>query len=201
MIDLAKSYLGCGVVGKREILDYYNANCYTHVQRSRRYKIKMTDEWCAAFVSVIAHKSGVRKRFPFEVSTIEQVKLCKTMGTFHQDVGQVRPGDLIFFDWDSNGQPNHVGFVNSLESGGLLTTIEGNYKDTVGYRTLSTTSKVILGFARVEMPKTVNELAQEVIRGLHGHGEARKRSLGSQYLEVQAEVNRIMRNVRLIDNP
>jgi hypothetical protein len=201
MIEIAKHFLGCGAEGKREILDYYNAHCYDLVRRERRYKIKFSDEWCAAFVSAIAHMAGVRAGFPFEVSTIEQVKLCKDLGTFHQDTAQVKRGDLIFFDWDSNGAPNHVGFVNSVEKGGLLTTIEGNYRGTVGYRTLTATSKAILGFASVQTSKAVGELALEVIRGVHGHGEARKRSLGSRYPEVQAEVNRMLRNVKLIRNP
>lgn len=38
--------------------------------------------------------------------------------------------------------------------------------------------------------KTINQLADEVIAGLHGNGQARKNSLGSRYQEVQDEVNR-----------
>lgn len=38
--------------------------------------------------------------------------------------------------------------------------------------------------------KTVSQLADEVLRGLHGSGDKRKKSLGSRYAEVQAEVNR-----------
>ena len=38
--------------------------------------------------------------------------------------------------------------------------------------------------------KSVSQLAQEVIDGKHGTGDARKRALGSQYDAVQAEVNR-----------
>ena len=38
--------------------------------------------------------------------------------------------------------------------------------------------------------KTVAQLADEVLAGKHGTGDARKRSLGSRYAEVQAEVNR-----------
>lgn len=38
--------------------------------------------------------------------------------------------------------------------------------------------------------KTVKQLADEVERGLHGTGDARKKSLGSRYNEVQAEINR-----------
>ena len=44
----------------------------------------------------------------------------------------------------------------------------------------------ILGAPR----KSVKQLADEVERGLHGNGEQRKKSLGSRYNEVQAEINR-----------
>ena len=40
--------------------------------------------------------------------------------------------------------------------------------------------------------KTTTQLAQEVIDGKHGSGDARKRSLGSRYNAVQAEVNRLL---------
>lgn len=40
--------------------------------------------------------------------------------------------------------------------------------------------------------KTVNELAQEVIQGKYGNGEARKQALGSRYNEVQDRVNEIL---------
>jgi hypothetical protein len=40
--------------------------------------------------------------------------------------------------------------------------------------------------------KTVWTLAQEVIKGVYGSGDARKKALGSQYAAVQAEVNRIL---------
>ena len=35
-------------------------------------------------------------------------------------------------------------------------------------------------------------MAQEVINGLHGNGEARKQSLGSRYQEVQNRVNQLI---------
>lgn len=40
--------------------------------------------------------------------------------------------------------------------------------------------------------KSIDELAKEVMRGLHGSGEARKKSLGNLYKEVQARVNELL---------
>ena len=38
--------------------------------------------------------------------------------------------------------------------------------------------------------KSISQLADEVLAGKHGNGDARKRSLGSNYAKVQAEINR-----------
>ena len=40
--------------------------------------------------------------------------------------------------------------------------------------------------------KSIDELAQEVIAGKYGNGDARKQALGSRYEEVQARVNEIL---------
>uniref|UniRef100_UPI00359F2932 N-acetylmuramoyl-L-alanine amidase n=1 Tax=Jeotgalibaca porci TaxID=1868793 RepID=UPI00359F2932 len=40
--------------------------------------------------------------------------------------------------------------------------------------------------------KSIEQLAQEVIKGIHGTGDARKKRLGAQYGEVQARVNQIL---------
>lgn len=42
--------------------------------------------------------------------------------------------------------------------------------------------------------KSVEELANEVIRGKHGNGEDRKASLGDDYAEVQKRVNELMKS-------
>ena len=38
--------------------------------------------------------------------------------------------------------------------------------------------------------KSISQLADEVLAGKHGNGDARKKSLGSNYAKVQAEINR-----------
>lgn len=45
----------------------------------------------------------------------------------------------------------------------------------------------------LKQPKTITQLAQEVIRGMHGSGRDRMRALGSNYTAVQQEVNRLSR--------
>ena len=47
--------------------------------------------------------------------------------------------------------------------------------------------------------KSIDELAQEVLVGKHGSGEARKKSLGSRYAEVQARVNELCKAAATIN--
>jgi LysM repeat protein len=47
----------------------------------------------------------------------------------------------------------------------------------------------------VSQTKSVDVLAREVIEGKHGDGDARRKSLGSQYDAVQARVNQLLGNV------
>lgn len=49
--------------------------------------------------------------------------------------------------------------------------------------------------------KTVAQLAQEVLDGKHGNGDARRHSLGDRYAAVQAEVNRILAGNRPTPTP
>jgi hypothetical protein len=41
-------------------------------------------------------------------------------------VGQAKAGDIVFFQFDDDAQPDHVGIVTSNDGKGTLRTIEGN---------------------------------------------------------------------------
>ena len=56
-----------------------------------------------------------------------------------------KAGDVIFFDWNRNGVPDHTGLVASV-SGDTVKTIEGNYSDAVGYRTFSVGYRYVQGY-------------------------------------------------------
>ncbi len=55
------------------------------------------------------------------------------------------PGDLVFFDWDENEVPEHVGVVLYTENGKLY-TIEGNVDDQVKTVSYSLQDSTILGY-------------------------------------------------------
>lgn len=197
MINFARQYLNSGTDGKRDILDYYNAFCADLVPRNRRYYIKYSDDWCAAFVSVMAHKAGIREKFPFEVSTYYQAAMLRNAGAFCRGACDVLEGDLTYFDWNHSGTPDHVGIVVATD-GGMLETIEGNKGGKVAFRRIPLDSPFILGYGRVpsgvdvEDGPAIDYMARSAIRGQYGSGERRREALGRDYEIVQARVNEIL---------
>ena len=145
MINLAKKYIGIGVSGKLDIMDYYNQHVYPLIKPSRKYRIKQNDNWCACFVSVIANMSGANPaKFPYEVSVGEQLKLARERGIFTQNMELAKSGDLIIFNWNGDSWPDHVGFVESVKDG-IVNTVEGNFHGSVGERHISMKSHFIVG--------------------------------------------------------
>ena len=193
----------------KEIIDVYNS----HKPLARGYAVKYTDAWCATFVSAVSIKCGLTKIIPTECGCGQMVILFITLKEWVEDDTYVpSPGDLIFYDWqdsgsgDNTGWPDHVGIVEKV-SGKTITVIEGNKSNAVGRRTLQVGSKYIRGYGvpkysstsgsgSTTPTKTVSELAQEVIDGKWGNGDARKKALtaaGYDYSAVQAKVNEILK--------
>lgn len=200
MINLAKKYLGIGKNGKLELIEYYNTNCYPQVDPKRKYKMKPSDNWCAMFTSVIAHKAGYdATNFPFEVSVWWQCEIAKGRGLYFTDVNQAKPNDLIIYDWKKENRYNHVGFVISVGNG-MLRAIEGNKSDTVAYRSIRADSPLIRGFIRVNPLKAddipvmdydlrIAMLAIATLKGKLGDGDERRKALGVDYDAVQVLIN------------
>ena len=146
MINIARKYVKANDEVRQFLIDYYNDNCIQFVSKERKYRMSMKDNWCAMFASAVAHMKGARgDQFPFEVSCYYQKQLALKQGNFTRDINKVSPNDLILFDWEGRGVISHVGFITEIQ-GGNITTIEGNYKRTVGYRALTSESNSIHGF-------------------------------------------------------
>ena len=193
------------------IIDVYNA----HKPLARGYKVKYTDEWCATFVSAVAVKLGYTDIIPTECGCEKMIELFKAKGSWDENDARVpNPGEIIFYDWDDSGKgdnrgyTDHVGIVEKV-SGNTITVIEGNLNNAVGRRTIAVNAKYIRGYGvpkykeekAPETPlKSVSEVAKDVINGLYGNGASRKIKLESEgynYAEVQAEVNRLLKNPKL----
>ena len=193
MINTALKYLGLNTQGKLALMDYYNSKVYPLINIKRKYKIQPNDNWCAMFCSVIAHKCNV-KNFPYEVSVYYMTQLAKQSGHFVTDEKAVTAGDLIIYDWKADGTLNHVGIITEITPNHFK-VIEGNYNKTVGLRTVKRNNREVYGFIKVEHKAAadIEQLARDVINGLYGSGEDRKKALGVNYEAVQARVNQILK--------
>lgn len=193
----------------KTIIDGYNG----HKPLARGYAVKYSDEWCDTFVSYVAIKAGAVDLIGTECGCEEHVKIFKQKGIWVED-GTVTPqtGWVIVYNWDDGTQPNdgysdHIGYVESV-SGGVITVIEGNKGEAVARRQIPVGWGYIRGFAKPKYAsggttpstpkpsKSVTEIAQEVIKGVYGNGDARRnalKALGYDPDEVQAKVNEILK--------
>ena len=193
MINTALKYLGLNTQGKIALMDYYNRKIYPLINIKRKYKIQPNDNWCAMFVSVIAHKCGI-KNFPYEVSVYYMTQLAKQSGHFTTDESKVTTGDLIIYDWKADGTLNHIGLITE-KTPTHFKVVEGNYNNTVGLRTVTRKNKEVYGFIKVEHKASadIEQLARDVINGKYGNGDERKKALGVNYEAVQKRVSEILK--------
>ena len=138
IVSIAIQYLGWSAVNGQDdlIIDKYNA-----IRPVGGYVMNHKDAWCAAFLSVVKHEAGFDSIIPTDCSCQKMIEKLKAMGGYEED-GKITPqeGDVIFYNWDDNTQPNdgwadHVGLVVSV-IGNTITVIEGNNSDRVKYRNI-----------------------------------------------------------------
>lgn len=165
ILDQARAWLGKNEYdgSHRTIIDIYN----NWTPRARGYRVRYTDQWCDTCVSaVFIACKAVDLIGGTECGVEEHVKIFKTAGIWIED-GRItpQPGDIIVFNWDDATQPNdgysdHIGLVEKV-SGGTITTIEGNYKDSVARRTIPVGWGYIRGYARPKYGKPPEEAKPE----------------------------------------
>ena len=84
--------------------------------------------WCDAFVTFVFHNTGNASLF---CGGKKQTYCPTTIKLLQKEMAQIplylaMPSDIIFFDWDKNGTPNHIGFVRDHKDTASIYTIEGN---------------------------------------------------------------------------
>ena len=104
-------------------------------------------EWCACFASWCADQCGY-----LESGIIPKFSLCsdgvnwfKGKGQWQDKNYEPQAGDLIFFDWGSDGSIDHVGIVEKCENGTVY-TVEGNSGDACKQQSYSVGSSSIYGY-------------------------------------------------------
>ena len=143
IIETAKSYLGTreGSQNHKEIIDLYNRAKY-----SDAYQMTMQDPWCCAFVVAVFEQCGMSDIIPCYAACDQMISIFTKWGRyFSRSVRCVKPGDIIFYDWNGDLSSDHVGIVVQNRFGDL-SVIEGNKSDSVAYRNISINSPQILGF-------------------------------------------------------
>ena len=104
-------------------------------------------EWCACFASWCADQCGY-----LESGIIPKFSLCSDGVNWFKGNGQWKDknyepqaGDLIFFDWGSDGSIDHVGIVEKCEDGTVY-TVEGNSGDACKQQSYPVGSGSIYGY-------------------------------------------------------
>lgn len=111
LLKIAKSYLGHGGAVFRKFCGLPAGSAY-----------------CNAYVDYIAYKGNVSKLY----FNGKKYTYCPDSYNWcRKNLARVplylaMPMDVIYFDWDKNGRPNHIGFVESKRDTASIYTIEGN---------------------------------------------------------------------------
>ena len=84
--------------------------------------------WCNAFVDYVANEGGVKSLY---FNGAKETYCPHSIAWCRKNLAQVplylaMPMDIIYFDWDQNGNPNHIGFVRGKRDASSIYTIEGN---------------------------------------------------------------------------
>ena len=165
--------------------------------------------WCAAFISWLFKDTNLCKR---SASCLDILNWFEKRG---QLVKTPKPGDLIFFKYNTNNRrTNHIGIVERVE-GKVIYTIEGNTSltsnDNGGMVLRRKRVTNIVAYARpkydtekeepvfVKPNKVMKDnttIAKEVIAGKWGNGEDRKKRLtqaGYNYEDIRKLVNKLLK--------
>ena len=114
-------------------------------------KFATTVAWCAISASWANRRGGVNEtRYPNFSSCSASLKVFEKSGLVkNPKTYKPKSGDLIYFDWDQNGTPEHVGMVFSYD-GKYVETIEGNSSDAVRHKKYLANSKYISKYVEIK---------------------------------------------------
>lgn len=156
------------------------------------YVLKVSDDWCAAYVSVILYKAGYKRII--ECSVPRMILLARAAGIYKTSGYKPKKGDLVIYDWDGNKDGDHVGIITDIDNIGFITVKEGNKAGSIGVRALPYDDSRVMAYISIpynkeekeEDYKTVDEVVAAIIQGKFGNGDNRKEKL---YNYFQKKVN------------
>lgn len=104
-------------------------------------------EWCACWVSWCANECGYIDTgvIPKFAGCVNGAQWFKDRGQWLDGSSEPVPGMIIFFDWEGDGETDHVGIVEKVENGTVY-TVEGNSGDCCKLNSYAVGSGVIYGY-------------------------------------------------------
>lgn len=105
--------------------------------------------WCCVFVWDIFYECSASRLFyggGITASCPAAYEWCKRYTT-RVSISDCKAGDIIFFDWNNNASPDHIGFVEKKLNDRTVQTVEGNTNNSVVARRIRDKS-TILGIFR-----------------------------------------------------
>lgn len=199
-LDTCRKYLGVmeGSSNHKKIVDMFNS-C-----KLKTFPISYSDAWCSAFISAMAIESGCTDIIPISANCNEMYKKGVVMGiAIPKDMWIPKMGDIVFYDWNLNGDIDHVGVVDTM-SKNITHVLEGNKNDSVAYRAINYKNSTITKIIRPRYKTVIKkksyknycDAAIRVINGYYGNGDVRKNKLekeGYSYKKVQDIVDILLK--------
>ncbi len=107
-------------------------------------------DWCAMFISFCLYYAEIPdSAVPYACHCLDWVMQLRERGLYRNwDEGyEPKPGDFVFFDFDMDEKPEHVGIIRDIDrEKGWLFTIEGNRYDYVEEFVLTMDDYSIIGY-------------------------------------------------------
>lgn len=104
--------------------------------------------WCACFLSWAADqkKASIDGAPPRFANVDDGMDAFQTQKKWRDSSATPIPGDYVFFDWDRDRDPDHVGAVLCVDENGYLYTIEGNSSGRVALNCYPKNDPRIMGY-------------------------------------------------------
>lgn len=148
--------------------------------------------WCCIFVWWLFMKNKASELFYGGSKTAS----CTALMNYYRKNGQIvkkgfKPGDIVFFDWDSSGDADHVGVIECV-SGNTIYTIEGNTSvgnDSNGGEVMRRTRSVSSSSYNITVARPKYEVKTEEIKVNITLAQLSNGSKGEQVKTLQRLLN------------
>lgn len=145
LMNIARSQLGYEESRLNFIIDD-EGNRQGYTRYGAWYRASYS-EWCAMYVSFCLNYAEIPETLvPREANCEKWIRALSQNGLYvSAEHYAPQPGDLIFFDWEQDGNVDHVGLVEAADAE-TITTIEGNSRGGVRRNEYRADNAVIAGY-------------------------------------------------------